>query len=548
MDPAVPMAFPLAYATAPVAPAPPAAPPPPGAAEQEINAIMMASMASEAPANAEEVAEDQPKQLTAADILAKAKADGTQRVRKSRFANKVPTAAPGDEAAPSGEEAPAGEASAGRRRKSRWASELGNEKRAKKESRWSVGQDTRSKEQREVADRLADINKLIVENNYTDTRPPEERSPSPEPAYDVTGKRTNTREQRYRQKIEKERADLIQKQMMLNPLFSGMPAFMKKPSKKIFVPIDEHPEINFIGLIIGPRGNTQKKMQAETGAQICIRGKGSIKEGKQGRRDGKEQEGSNDPLHVYLEADTEEQVEAAAAKIHFLINPSAELEEYKAKQIMELQIINGTAKDPKPTQELSLLQTLGNNFEEKILQTLNQQAQVEGQLQGLSGLAGTGASMEDEYASLMKDLGMPSTGPAAAAASASAAAPRPPPGAPPLTRLPQVPSGSLMNSLPRPPPGAPPAGNPPQLQVPMGMPMQLGHAMLQPMAGFAPMAYGMPGMQFAPQQLGIPQPPGFAPPPGYGGAQLQMPIPPGGMSMPMAPTMPRPPPGPYPSM
>ena len=35
-----------------------------------------------------------------------------------------------------------------------------------------------------------------------------------------------------------------------------------------------------MGLIIGPRGSTLKKMEGETGAKIMIRGKGSVKEGK----------------------------------------------------------------------------------------------------------------------------------------------------------------------------------------------------------------------------------------------------------------------------
>mgnify|MGYP001810302888 CR=1 FL=1 len=32
--------------------------------------------------------------------------------------------------------------------------------------------------------------------------------------------------------------------------------------KKIFIPFKQYPGYNFIGLIIGPRGNTQKRMQA----------------------------------------------------------------------------------------------------------------------------------------------------------------------------------------------------------------------------------------------------------------------------------------------
>ena len=44
--------------------------------------------------------------------------------------------------------------------------------------------------------------------------------------------------------------------------------------KKIFIPQKEYPGYNFIGLIIGPRGNTQKRMQTETNTKIAIRGRG----------------------------------------------------------------------------------------------------------------------------------------------------------------------------------------------------------------------------------------------------------------------------------
>jgi hypothetical protein len=39
------------------------------------------------------------------------------------------------------------------------------------------------------------------------------------------------------------------------------------------VPVKEYPGYPFIGLILGPRGNTQKKLERETGAKIVIRGK-----------------------------------------------------------------------------------------------------------------------------------------------------------------------------------------------------------------------------------------------------------------------------------
>ena len=55
---------------------------------------------------------------------------------------------------------------------------------------------------------------------------------------------------------------------------------MIKVNDKVMIPQDEHPEINFVGLLIGPRGNTLKAMERDTGAKIIIRGKGSVKEGK----------------------------------------------------------------------------------------------------------------------------------------------------------------------------------------------------------------------------------------------------------------------------
>jgi len=65
------------------------------------------------------------------------------------------------------------------------------------------------------------------------------------------------------------------------------------PQEKVFIPVKEHPEVNFIGLIIGPRGNTQKRLVQETGCQVVIRGKGSVKDGRRARRDGK-----SDPSEV----------------------------------------------------------------------------------------------------------------------------------------------------------------------------------------------------------------------------------------------------------
>lgn len=78
----------------------------------------------------------------------------------------------------------------------------------------------------------------------------------------------------------------------------------KKISDKVYIPQDEHPHIGFMGLLIGPRGNTLKKIQKETGCKVMIRGKGTEKEGK-GRNSRMPQQGDGEGMHAIIEAPTE---------------------------------------------------------------------------------------------------------------------------------------------------------------------------------------------------------------------------------------------------
>jgi len=98
-----------------------------------------------------------------------------------------------------------------------------------------------------------------------------------------------------------------------------------KPTDKVYIPVKEFPEINFFGLLVGPRGNSLKKMERESGAKISIRGKGSVKEGK-GRPEafmGDEE----DELHCLITADDEARVKSCVA----LINRVIETVSYSAR-------------------------------------------------------------------------------------------------------------------------------------------------------------------------------------------------------------------------
>ncbi|CAI2175680.1 18872_t:CDS:2 [Funneliformis geosporum] len=236
-------------------------------------------------------------------------------------------------------------------------------RRRKRRSRWS-GEETKvdigvptaitynmSKEQLDtylLHMRLEEIGRKLRLGDYV---PPErERSASPEPVYDSQGKRVNTREYRYRKKLEDERHKLIEEAVRRNPEFKP-PADYKKPTKvqdKVYIPAKEFPEINFIGLLIGPRGNTLKKMESESGAKISIRGRGSVKEGKS-RTDAAANANQEEDLHCLVTADAEEKVAKAVKMINKIIETSASVpegqNELKRQQLRELAALNGTLRD-----------------------------------------------------------------------------------------------------------------------------------------------------------------------------------------------------------
>jgi uncharacterized protein YjbJ (UPF0337 family) len=69
------------------------------------------------------------------------------------------------------------------------------------------------------------------------------------------------------------------------------------------------------GLLIGPRGSNQKRMEDESGAKILIRGKGSSKD-PTGDMD------ENEELHVLITGDTDEAIAKAQSAVEdILFNP-----------------------------------------------------------------------------------------------------------------------------------------------------------------------------------------------------------------------------------
>ncbi|XP_041675072.1 protein held out wings isoform X3 [Drosophila eugracilis] len=124
-------------------------------------------------------------------------------------------------------------------------------------------------------------------------------------------------------------------------------------NEKVYVPVREHPDFNFVGRILGPRGMTAKQLEQETGCKIMVRGKGSMRDKKKedANRGKPNWEHLSDDLHVLITVeDTENRATVklaqAVAEVQKLLVPQAEGEdELKKRQLMELAIINGTYRD-----------------------------------------------------------------------------------------------------------------------------------------------------------------------------------------------------------
>ncbi|CAD5216991.1 unnamed protein product [Bursaphelenchus okinawaensis] len=115
---------------------------------------------------------------------------------------------------------------------------------------------------------------------------------------------------------------------------------------KMFVP--EVQNYNFIGRIIGPRGMSVRRIEAETSCKYLIRGKGSVKDpvredslrGKAGWLHLEE------PLHVLVacadvdEKRCSERLAIGVAAVQALLTPT--YDEFKRQQLVQLALINGT--------------------------------------------------------------------------------------------------------------------------------------------------------------------------------------------------------------
>lgn len=220
---------------------------------------------------------------------------------------------------------------------------------------------------------------------------------------------------RMRDTLGVERVRIIEELIKTYPSFVPPADYVKaKPFRVLYVPVKQFPTYNFIGLIIGPRGNTQRKMEEETKCKISVRGKGSIKEGSKGKTS-KFNDYDSDELHIHITGENEEDVERCAAMVNAFLTPCEDtLNEHKQKQLRELALINGTLKDEE---YCSVCGERGHKhfecpFRAKSFKAAGVKCAICGDLSHPTrdcplkqGDAPTGVALDSEYDSFLAELG-----------------------------------------------------------------------------------------------------------------------------------------------
>ncbi|CAI9295378.1 unnamed protein product [Lactuca saligna] len=126
-----------------------------------------------------------------------------------------------------------------------------------------------------------------------------------------------------------------------------------KRTIRVDIPVASYPNFNFVGRLLGPRGNSLKRVEASTDCRVLIRGRGSIKDPtkEEMMRVKPGFEHLNEPLHILVEAELpvdiiDARLMQAREILEDLLRPVDETHDfYKKQQLRELAMLNGTLRE-----------------------------------------------------------------------------------------------------------------------------------------------------------------------------------------------------------
>lgn len=138
-----------------------------------------------------------------------------------------------------------------------------------------------------------------------------------------------------------------------------------KLNEKVIVPVKEYPKFNFVGKLLGPRGNTLKRLQQQTQTRMSVLGKGSTrdkaKEEELRSSDDPKYEHLKEPLHVLIEVEAPKseahaRLAAALAEIKKYMVP--ENDEIRQEQMREMALLNSYENSNEPSSSIHHTNTI----------------------------------------------------------------------------------------------------------------------------------------------------------------------------------------------
>ncbi|XP_044150514.1 KH domain-containing, RNA-binding, signal transduction-associated protein 3 isoform X1 [Bufo gargarizans] len=126
-----------------------------------------------------------------------------------------------------------------------------------------------------------------------------------------------------------------------------------KLAQKVLIPIKQFPKFNFVGKLLGPRGNSLKRLQEDTLTKMSILGKGSMRDKAKEEELRKSGETKyfhlNDDLHVLIEvfappAEAYGRMGHALEEIKKFLIPDYN-DEIRQAQLQELTYLNGGSEN-----------------------------------------------------------------------------------------------------------------------------------------------------------------------------------------------------------
>ncbi|KAK5882301.1 hypothetical protein CesoFtcFv8_020901 [Champsocephalus esox] len=157
------------------------------------------------------------------------------------------------------------------------------------------------------------------------------------------------------EEIEKYEGDESRKDGSTNKYLDIISNKNIKLSERVLIPIQQYPKFNFVGKLLGPRGNSMKRLQEETGVKMSILGKGSMRDKGKEEELRKSEEAkyahlSND-LHVLIEVfappgEAYSRMSHALEEIKKFLVPDYN-DEIRQEQLRELSLLNGSEESSR---------------------------------------------------------------------------------------------------------------------------------------------------------------------------------------------------------